>query len=73
LSMLGVRAVDAEHVSIANTTPGLQMKSGYEAAADKSDSKFVRQQTTLPGLRSQHFRIFSSSKPSVFAELNCDC
>jgi hypothetical protein len=48
--MLGVRAVDAEHVSIANTTPGLQMKSGYKAAADKSDSKFVRQQTTLPGL-----------------------
>src|SRR5688500_2272939 len=46
--MFGVRAVDAEHVSIANAPPGLQMKSGYETAADKSDSKFVRQRTTLP-------------------------
>lgn len=46
--MLGVRAVDAEHVSIPNTTPGLNVKLGYEATADKPDSKFVRQQTTLP-------------------------
>src|SRR5688572_23809115 len=44
--MLGIRAVDAEHVSIANTTPRLKMKLGYEATADKSDSKFVRQRTT---------------------------
>ena len=46
--MLGVRAVDAEDVSVANTTPRLKMKPRYEATADKSDSKFVRQQTILP-------------------------
>src|SRR5690348_6161812 len=48
--MLGIRAVDAEHVSIANTTPGLKMKLGYEATADKSDSKFVRQPCNHPSL-----------------------
>ena len=46
--MLGVRAVDAEHISIANATPRLKMKLGYKATADKSNSKFVRQQRTLP-------------------------
>jgi hypothetical protein len=46
--MLGIRAVDAEHVSIANATPGLKMKLGYEATADKSNSKFVRQPCNLP-------------------------
>jgi hypothetical protein len=46
--MLGVRAVDAEHVSIAHTSPCLKMKLGYEATADKSDSKFIGQEAGLP-------------------------
>src|SRR6185369_11458890 len=43
-----VRTVNTEHVSVAHTSPCLKMKLGYEATADKSNSKFVRQQTTLP-------------------------
>ena len=45
--MLGIRAVNTEHVGIANTTPGLKMKLRYEAAADKSDTEFVRQPCNL--------------------------
>ena len=64
--MLGIRTVNTEHVSIANTTPGLKMKLSYEATAYKSDTKFVRQPRNLlePQLPNSAWYFFADLKGS---------